>query len=159
MVATMVDEVCQFYRQSGFATVADYLKFYLCKDVQILQLAIVQLSRSFFHQLGINFLGLQKNTISSLANAAAHAYLLREKRHGVMTCNHTKIYSILKQGLRGGKHLVGSVLGLLLRAELKGAAKAAAAAATANLHIFFARVRAPQVTPPCIAQWRATKRT
>jgi DNA polymerase type B, organellar and viral len=134
----MVDEVLLFYQNSGFANVGEYLRHYLIKDVEILQQAVVALSRSFYAQLGINFLGLRKHTISGLANAAAHAFLLRGKRHGIMTCNHSKLYSILKNGLRGGESVC-----------------TAFAPGCCNGHCR----RRPQVTRRCTGQWRGLKLT
>jgi hypothetical protein len=91
------------YEEAKYKNVGEYIAHYLVADCEILQQAIVELSRSFYGQLGINFLGLRKHTISSLANVAAHSFLAREKRPGVMSVNHSKYYAILKCGLRGGK--------------------------------------------------------
>jgi hypothetical protein len=98
-----VDAALQIFRENNYSCIGDYLKSYVSKDVDILQKAIVKLSRSFYKQLGVNFLGLRKHTISSLSNTAAHSFLLRNKRPGIVSCQHSKYYSIMKHGLRGGK--------------------------------------------------------
>lgn len=94
-------EALDFYKKSGFKNVGEYLRHYLILDVKILQQATNMWRKRLFEIIGLDFIDIQKYTISSLsyyANAQVSASLCRP---GWFFPNNSQHYALLKRGMRG----------------------------------------------------------
>jgi len=101
-----VDAALALYESRGFRTVRDYMADYLGLDCKILQKAILQMKSSFSAFLELDFVDSAKYTVSSLAAEGSQFYLAKERRAGMFFVNHSRLYSLLKGGLRGGLNMV-----------------------------------------------------
>lgn len=96
-----IEEAIEFYRQSNFQNVGEYLQHYLVLDVQILQQATNLWRKRLFEIIGIDFVDVHKYTISSLSNFAGANKLASHLKQGWFFPNNSQVYSLLKQGMRG----------------------------------------------------------
>jgi DNA polymerase type B, organellar and viral len=96
-----VQEAIDFYTRSGFTNVGEYLQHYLVKDVQILQQATNLWRKRLLKLIGLDFVDVQRFTISSLSSyASAHTVALHHKP-GWFFPNNSQNYALLKKGMRG----------------------------------------------------------
>jgi hypothetical protein len=89
-----VDAALAEFDAAGFVSVGEYLTHYLRLDVTLLQKSMLVLNRALHRTLGLSFVDSRKYTISSLSTAASQAELMRGKRIGSFSPNHTRIYSV-----------------------------------------------------------------
>ena len=101
-----VDEVRQLCADKGW-NVAAYFSFYLSEDTKMLALGTQKLGQVYYDLFGLHLLDSGKLTISSLSACASQTYLFRRKHVGMQSCNDSKIYAMLKRGVRGGVNFVG----------------------------------------------------
>jgi hypothetical protein len=102
-----VDAALALFREKNMKTVSDFLEYYLTLDCVILQLSIIKMHDIYFQFLGLSFVDCRRHTVSSFSSVAAHHYLARFKHGAAFFVNHQRIYSLLKQSLRGGLTFVG----------------------------------------------------
>jgi DNA polymerase type B, organellar and viral len=96
-----VNEAIAFFNRSGFTNVGQYLKHYLTLDVMILQQATDLWRQRLFTVIGLDFVDIDKYTISSLSNYAGNHKSATLCRPGWFFPNNSQIYSLLKRGMRG----------------------------------------------------------
>lgn len=96
-----VEEAITFYNQSGFTSVGQYLQHYLVLDVQILQQATNHWRKRLLKIIGLDFVDIQKFTISSLSSYAGAHTLALHKKTGWFFPNNSQMYALLKRGMRG----------------------------------------------------------
>jgi hypothetical protein len=97
-----VDEAIDFFNSQHFSTISDYLEWYLDKDVEILQRCVIAISEVYYSILGLNVLECGRLTVSSLASLGAQTFLSRHCRPAFFSCNHQRMYAILRRSLLGG---------------------------------------------------------
>ena len=96
-----VNEALQFYNDSNFQTVGDYLQHYLILDVQILHQATNLWRKRLKQVIGLDFIDIQKFTISSLSSYAGAHTLAMHHKPGWFFPNNNQMYALLKRGMRG----------------------------------------------------------
>ena len=96
-----VDAARQFCRDRGF-DVRAYLKFYLRQDCEMLIRGVDVLRQTYFNLLNICFVDVGKYSVSSLAAMGAQRHLFKNKRVGMFSTDDYRVYSLLRQGLKGG---------------------------------------------------------
>ena len=96
-----VNEALSFFKRSGFANVGQYLKHYLTLDVQILQQATDLWRQRLYTVIGLDFIDIEKYTISSLSNYAGNHKSATLCRPGWFFPNNAQMYALLKRGMRG----------------------------------------------------------
>jgi hypothetical protein len=97
-----VDEARQFFATAGFPHVRAYLTHYLRADVSMLVQGVEKMRQTYLDLFGLDLVDSGKFTISGLSALAAQTHLARNRRLGMMVINDRRLYSILKQGIRGG---------------------------------------------------------
>jgi DNA polymerase type B, organellar and viral len=100
-----VDEARALFSSLQCENVGDYLRHYLKQDCLMLGKGFQALRDSFYSLFRLDVVDSRKFTISSLSALASQAYLFRNKKVGFFTPQEPKIYSLLRQGLRGGECL------------------------------------------------------
>jgi DNA polymerase type B, organellar and viral len=98
---TEVNEAIDFYNKSGFTNVGQYLKHYLTLDVKILQQATDLWRQRLAKVIGLDFIDIEKFTISSLSNYAGNHKSASLCRPGWFFPNNGQMYALLKRGMRG----------------------------------------------------------
>ena len=101
---TEVDEQCRFFEEQNFSCIGDFLDFYLNLDCVILHRCIIKMAQMYYKILGLNFIDARKYTVSSFASMGAQIFLARKCRPAMFFPNHQRLYSLLKQSLRGGRY-------------------------------------------------------
>lgn len=96
-----VEEAVTFFNNSGFTCVGDYLRHYLILDVQILHRATNLWRRRLFEVIGLDFVDIQKFTISSLSSYAGSHTLALQLKTGWFFPNNNQNYALMKRGMRG----------------------------------------------------------
>ena len=97
-----VDEARTFFSDSGMTRVSQYLAHYLRQDVLMLAKGVDRLRVTYHDLLGIDLIDVGRATVSSLAALAAQRHLFLHKRVGMFAQDDRRVYSLLRQGLRGG---------------------------------------------------------
>ena len=106
-----VDAARKFYSDSGFSSVSQYLQFYLRQDVLMLAKGVEELRKTYFDLLEIDILDVAKYTVSSIAALAAQRHLFKNRRVGMFAHDDHRVYSLLRQALRGGLTAVYRTIG------------------------------------------------
>ncbi len=96
-----VNDAIAFYNRSGFTNVGQYLKHYLTLDVMILQQATDLWRQRLSQVIGLDFIDIEKFTISSLSNYAGNHKSANLCRPGWFFPNNGQMYALLKRGMRG----------------------------------------------------------
>ena len=91
----------EFYKKSKFKNIGEYLKHYLLLDVEILHKATNLWRIRLKNIVGIDFIDVEKYTISSLSNYAGSINAADLCRVGWYFPNNTQVYALLKHGMRG----------------------------------------------------------
>ena len=97
-----VDAAVALFEEKGFANISDYLEYYLTLDVEVLQKSVVAMHDVYYDILKLSFVDSRRFTVSSFASCAAQTWLARRQRGANFFPAHQRMYSILKQSLRGG---------------------------------------------------------
>ena len=96
-----INEAQRLFEESKCKNIGDYLKTYLCLDVDILYKATQGWRSKISKEIGVDFVQDAKFTISSISNfagdinASTHLYL------GQFFPNSSVVYRILRKGMRG----------------------------------------------------------
>jgi len=98
-----VDQARALFDSLKCENVSAFLEHYLRADCVILAKGFQALRDSFFSLFHLDVIDSRKFTISSLSALSSQAFLFRNKKVGFFTPQDTKLYSLLRQGLRGGK--------------------------------------------------------
>ena len=97
-----VDAALQLFEAKQMKSISCFLEYYLDLDCTILLRSIVAMHDLYYQFLQLSFVESRKWTVSSFASTAAQTWLARRKRPANYFPNHCRLYSLLKQSLRGG---------------------------------------------------------
>jgi hypothetical protein len=97
-----VDEARRLFDELRCPDVRTYLSHYLRQDCLMLGKGFTALRNSYYDLFGLDLVDSRKFTISSLSALASQSHLFRQKNVGMFSPQHSKVYSLLRKGLRGG---------------------------------------------------------
>ncbi len=97
-----VDDARALFDSLGMSSVSCYLQHYLKMDVLMLARGVDCLRETYFDLLGIDLVDVNRATVSSLAAMGAQRHLYLNRRVGMFSHDDRRVYSLLRQGLRGG---------------------------------------------------------
>lgn len=100
-VAAIQDEARAMWAALDCKNVGDYLAGYLHLDVEILYRCAVLWDRSLKEAVGVSFVELGRFTISGLSYAAGIKVQESRLAVGSFFPNNSRIYSVLRRGMRG----------------------------------------------------------
>jgi len=97
-----VDEVLALYEEKGFQTIGQFLEYYLDLDCDILQKSAVAMHQRYYDILGLSYIDSRKSSVSSFSSCGAQTFLARHRRPAQYFANHCRLYSLIRESLRGG---------------------------------------------------------
>jgi len=100
-LAEIKQEAQVLFERANCSSVGDYLKTYLCLDVDILYKASQGWRRQLKKLIGLDFVEYEKFTISSLSYTAGLKRLESDLRLGHFFPNNSQMYRLLRRGMRG----------------------------------------------------------
>jgi hypothetical protein len=99
--AEEIAEAQRLFREADCSNLGDYLRAYLKLDVDILYVASQCWRKELARVTGLDFVEVEKFTISSLSYLAGLKTREERKRVGSFFPNNSQLYRLLRQGMRG----------------------------------------------------------
>lgn len=97
-----VDQALALFEEKQMPNISAYLEYYLDLDCVVLMQSIVHMHDMYYQILGLSFVDSKRYTVSSFASCAAQTWLCRKKHGASFFPNHQRVYSLLRNSLRGG---------------------------------------------------------
>ena len=100
-ISRIIAEAQEMFVKANCQNMGEYLRVYLLLDVDILYMATQEWRRHLKRLIGLDFVAVEKFTISSLAYTAGLKHMEANHRLGNFFPNNDQLYRLLRQGMRG----------------------------------------------------------